>query len=532
MLNSANCPHLVLGMRGSKPTAEAGMHFALASRRLKNDPDPPFSIEDLTAALSSVESGGDLDHLWFQLPCDDGVVPEVIPAQIQGVSVATEADVLQAINDETLAAGSEDLAAALMHHSFGALMEWRFNDSLVLATSVLRISHEERTRDEALNLIACCQSMLGDDEKALAALEHAVEGEWNLGLQTNLAIVATSHKPERAAIQMRFLIDNAPDSESRLRAATRGISLWRVAQEEITGSEDSEDHDPPPAELLESIRELLSDPGLTEEQFFTLGMFLAETEPGSLASSSAFNSSPFRNKASGRILSYRSEGFGPYINNLVRETKRAQRDSDGAPAFLVERVENIVLQANSLLGDKESSELGVGVGFDLLEQGLDASTPQRIILRGLVALRAASALIDQGDVPARKFITWVMEGKEAIPEVSTDAGPELSEFLTSVVSNAGNMLAAVYHDQFVDLTRQTAQLLAAISHRTGGVVRRLTANRQAIGEAARSLRSTVSEALHDIDALFKISDDEELRNGLRELSRVLNEFYTAAGKWS
>lgn len=541
MLEVTTCPHLVLGMRSSKLASEAGFHFAMASRRLKNLSDSCFSIEDLTAALSAVESGGDLDHLWFQLPCDDEMVPEVIPAEVRGFPVSTEAEALRAV-DSLLAAGEsagisaseglEDLSAVLMHHSFCALMAWRFSEALTLATSVLKASRTERRRDEALNLVAACQSMLGDDEKAIAALEHAVEGEWNLGLQTNLAIVSTSHKPERAAVQMRFLIENAPDSESRLRAATRGIALWGAAQSKITGSEDPDDHDPPPQELLGAIHGLLSDNDLSEDQFFTLGMFIAEVEPGSLESSSVFNASPYRNRASGRIIAYRSQGFGPYLQNLVRETKRSERDVDGAPPFLIERVENLVQQTNSLLGDEESSEVGVNLGFDLLEQGLDISTPQRIILRSLVALRATTALAEQGEIPARKFITWIKEGKDAIPAVSVDAGPELSEFLTGVTANAANLIAAVYHDHFVDLTRQTAQLLDAMNYRMGGVVRRMTANRQAIGEASRALRSTVSEALHDIDTLFKVADDEELRNALREISRVLNEFYTMAGKWS
>jgi len=499
----------------------------MASRRVKNAAAAPFKIENLTAALASVEAGRDTDHLWYVLPCDQGAILSVPPAEVAGNPMATRQDACAAIGAAVEGTDRDLMGRTMLFHALDGLLAWEFDQALELATESLRLSREEQVRDEALNVMAAAHCMLGSVSKAVAALEHAVEGEWNLALQCNLAIVATDEKPELAVTQMRYLIDSAPDAQSKLNAAMRAIGLWRSVQTELTGSDDSDDHDDIPETLLSAIHSLLGDNGLTEEQFFGLGLFLAENDASGLGRSQSFNKSSYRSGPSGQLIAYRCSGFQDYLDNVVRLAKRA---GTSAP-FLEEKVEELVQQVNAVMADDENL-VGAAIALSFVQQGLDVSTAPRIILRSLLTFRVSRQAADSGDVPKTEFIGWLREAKNAIGSVSANSGSEMTEFLVGVTNDAGNFLAAVYVDHFADLIRQVAPLLDAINHQMSGFLRRMGANRQAIGEASRNILSASREALRDIPLLIQVASEPELKSQLGKVRDILNEFEKAARQWA
>ena len=66
-------PYLILGIPFGTNRDDARRQFALAARRLRRNPDGPYSTEDLTWALHEVESlEADPDNLvdYFRVPAD------------------------------------------------------------------------------------------------------------------------------------------------------------------------------------------------------------------------------------------------------------------------------------------------------------------------------------------------------------------------------------------------------------------------------------------------------------------------------
>jgi hypothetical protein len=67
-------PYIVLGVDFGAPVIEAKKAFALVSRRIRRHPDPPFTIEDVTAAEREVQDLVDPPRSIgiFRVPADPG----------------------------------------------------------------------------------------------------------------------------------------------------------------------------------------------------------------------------------------------------------------------------------------------------------------------------------------------------------------------------------------------------------------------------------------------------------------------------
>lgn len=518
MLGANNAPHLVLGVRSDAGSSSATVSFAKAAKRLKTNPNAPFTTEDLTAALSKLEAASDRDHSWYALPSDPAAVRVSLPHTIYGTEVRTVADVLAIASSDDPNLASTAIAGALE-----AALTWDWDSGIELSKAVLRLSREEQLRDEALNIAAACYCMKGENEKALDALKQAVKGEWNLGLQTNLAIVATSVDPSLAAEQMSYLIDGADSSAERLSAAVRAIGLWRTTQEELTGSSDSDDHADLPDKLIASIRRLLAAHDLDEQDFFVLGKFLAESEGEKLLSDDAFAKSPHRNTPSGEIIKRRAQGFGDFLDNVVRISRRSE--SRTRP-WIDEEVEEVVQAVIRNLTSDDNTIAAV-IGFNLLEQGLDCSTRSRLLLHGLTTVAAAGG-VAEGQALNESFIGWMLSARRALRTFNN----EDDEVLHQVTDHASWVLAAQYHDQIAGIIRQLALTVGQIQHQMSGVFRRMGANRAAVAEVSQTVVRYARDTRPQIAALIEVTVDTELQTALRKLSDILEGFQTTLARYA
>ena len=558
MLGVDNSPHLVIGMRSDATSVTASSSFAVATKRVRNDPDCQFSIEDLTSALAAIESQSARNHFWYAIPCDPSVIDTELTCDIDGENRSSVEDYLAAVNLVTPAvetkctkcgkpfrstqakfcgncgqqlsqseSDSEKAARGMLGACLSALLAWRWQDCVSLGQETLRISKDEAKRDEALNLMAAAHWMLGANDKAMSALKHAVQGQWNLGLQTNLAIIATAENPSLAVEQMRFMIDGADSPEERLEASLKAIALWRRTQGDLTGSNDPDDHDQLPESLLASMVRLLGSEDLGESDFFQLGYFLADNENERFLESPEFEQSTHRNSPSAALIKYRAEGYFEYLQNVVRI---AREDNDQRP-WIVERVEETVAQANALLSDEEGAEVGSNIAFVLLEQGLDTSTPSRIMLRALGTIRTTVSLSQEEGIPVEKFVDWLAEAQESFDGTkSTEGEEDRHDFIAEMLETAGRMLAAVYHDQYLELIQAAAPVTAQVSYQMGGVLRRLGANKLAIKGAARQITPHTEEAARIIPKLVKLTSDTELREALQNQLSALRNINQELGK--
>jgi tetratricopeptide (TPR) repeat protein len=163
-------------------------------------------------------------------------------------------------------------ARGYLEDALSAVLEARWEDALNSAREVLGSSNREDLRDEALNLLACAQWQLGDDERAINALREALEGEYNASLQANIGVVAENLEPELAAEHLARLASEAPTVKSRHAAVMRGFGLWSRDQ-------DEDDESPLPAPLRDAFRNIaqsdVESGELSNSDFWSLAGVLA-----------------------------------------------------------------------------------------------------------------------------------------------------------------------------------------------------------------------------------------------------------------
>ena len=206
-----NCPQLILGAPSNVNSQDAVAAFARASKRIKSGENTQFSIEDLTSALSAIEAAlrSEESGLKFSVPADPIHFNKSLSFEFGGEVFKFDSD-LSKVNVEQLdlplkaLAGQVHLAAAIHQ-----LLIWNWSKASEYARICLRLSDKEDERDEALNVIAASLAAQGDDVRALDALKKAVEGQWNLALQANLALIASEIDPDLAIEHISYLVDGA-----------------------------------------------------------------------------------------------------------------------------------------------------------------------------------------------------------------------------------------------------------------------------------------------------------------------------------
>lgn len=135
------------------------------------------------------------------------------------------------------------------------LGDWR--SAVAAADRCLALAHDEAVRDEALNLKACGLHHLGDDPKAIAALEEAIEGMHTEALLANIGVVAAGLEPETAARHLGVLMAEAPTMAMRVAAARRALAIWSTSD---TATWRNSDASPLPDAFQDSLRALAVGP--------------------------------------------------------------------------------------------------------------------------------------------------------------------------------------------------------------------------------------------------------------------------------
>ncbi|MFN8152644.1 MAG: hypothetical protein U0R24_16170 [Solirubrobacterales bacterium] len=126
--------------------------------------------------------------------------------------------------------------------------EWRQVEALGLR--LVDELGEEALRDEALNMAAYAQAVLGRPADALRLLEDALGGSYTDALVVNASVVATELGSEAAATFLAKIYDEAPDRSIGAQALLKGVALWLA----------DDDADTLPAPIVLSVRRALQEP--------------------------------------------------------------------------------------------------------------------------------------------------------------------------------------------------------------------------------------------------------------------------------
>lgn len=533
MLDSKSAPHLVLGMPSNAPSGDAGLYFALASKRAKSNPTAAFEIEDLTTALSQVESAGSGAHSWFQVPCDSSLFDSPQAGRFRQEDVEIW---LQKVKQGELPQNSDQAAHEVLKACLVALLSHSWEATTTLAREVLRLTDREDLRDEALNLMACAQCMLGEPDKAFASLQHAVQGEWNLGLQTNLALVATDQDPAVAVQQVRFLIESAQSGEDALAAALKAIALWQTTQEQKYG-EDDDLHESLPGSTIDALYTLAARPDLEEVDLFELSLFLIEDDSARFANSGIAGDHSKLRAATRKVLQSRAEDYASYLVSLIEEGAIKQHSGlqqRYAPEWLEERAENAIHLLLDLMRNDETRMAGISLAMEVVNKGLNCASIARINLRAFLTL-FLSGEMEEGQVPKEHFIDMMLEADQAVQARSYEDGEaaaaELHEALAGLVRMGGDSLVAAYHDFYAVQLGEMAPAVMNINYAMGGVLRRMRTDKQAVRSISGQIVEFTRDARRTMPKLERLAKDPELLAALRELSSNLAFIEQAVAKY-
>jgi hypothetical protein len=522
-LNPSNAPHLILGIHSHADVNSVMSAFAMKSKRLKTDAVSLFTIQDLTTALDVIQKKSTESSAspLYTVPANPQVHKPSAYFDIADVHYEANSDLsavdISSIHDhQRIQAASTFLSA-----SINRLHDWDFSKSVELAKICLRLSQDEDERDEALNVLAANFAITGEPTRSIDALKKAVEGRWNLALQTNLALIATDLEPALAVSQMSFLIDGARDVVEKLAATRTAIGLWRQTQSAETGSDDEDDFAPLPQQLLQSIYALISHSSISEEDFFDIGMFLARVDGEKFIVSKSIEMSAHANTLCAEVLRLRAKGIFDFLSEVVAITSRDIRNEK---PWIQKEVNDLVEMVNSRLSnDDDANNLGVSLGFKFLEQGLDCSNFVRTALRPLLILGIASSF-DATDQPSDKFVAWHQEAANAINQNWIKVDEERIAILRSLHSAAGNTLGALYHRALLSEVREIGKMTVSIMQRMTGLMNRFTANKPAIRSMAGEILRHCDRCMNTYNSIIPFVSNKELEANMKQAVKHLQGF--------
>jgi len=405
-----------------------------------------------------------------------------------------------------------------------ALFEWRWEESRELARFGLKISRCEQVRDEALNLIAAALFAVGDVDRSLNALKKAVEGDWNPGLQGNLALVAWDTQPDVAIRHMAYVIGDAErlSASQRLEAAELAISLWRESQANATGSSDEDDHAPPSPALIDGIGSLLLDQDIGEEQYYRLGTFLARFSQASRSPRGFVLKSRHSGTVSGELVRARASGFGEFLERLIQVGGQIE---PGRRPWIDKDIEDFVVAVASWFGDgeadKEQLKIAVSRTFAFMKHGLRLTTFNRVYIVGQM-IRHLGEVLDGDSLPADQFVTWWHLGKSSVHALSAEEQSKGRDFLIELFNVAGNVLGLLHHRALLSSASNAEQRYNEIAR-----LRWITSEAR---EVLQAIVDWCREAEAAYRSVLPVVTDHDLKSEMTRISSAIASMRVRAEK--
>lgn len=449
-------PHLILGIRLGASKADATTALALATRRLKKIQGSTLGVTDLTSALAQIDGTADTERaLFFQWPADPRTIPTRFSMNFRGRAFSSADALIGEFGEgdvETM--GDQDrnsLGIAYLSKAFDAVNSWEWDTGIEIARKAIACSRNERIQDEALNVIAAANLMLGKKQLAVAALKKAVDGEWNVGLHQNLAVLTMTDDPRAAIDNLAFIVATSRNAQQRVKAVRVALSAWSEVKSSLGSDEDDGEEELPPA-LRDALREMaVSHIDLAD--FRMVARYLADKDE-SWVETRRFSGSPHANSLEARLLVARATDMAEYCEIL------GANSGPGSPEWIVDEADSVVRELNTLMFKDDTKPFVHILAMKLADGGMNNASVDRIILKGLMAMELHKG-IDEKSEPAEKFIVWIDAATRALPVVDT------TDDLRSLASAVLRRGAAVFtrllircraheHDQLVDIANTLA----------------------------------------------------------------------------
>ena len=502
------CPHVVLGIPTHADREAASIAFARAARRVRNNASSPFSISDLTGALAQIEanSGDQPYRLQYALPADPRVYRPGHRLVLTDGPHDETSDLDPLFDFDVSDQQRPALGFLFLNAAIFRLFQWEWTRAEAYAKQCLKLSTQEEVRDEALNVIALSLAIRGQFAPAIDALRKATEGQWTLGLQVNLSILNYETDPRAAIRQMAFLISGERDSQRRLKACRLAIELWRRNEQALSQS----GHDQPPYEVLHASRLLLADAEISEEDFYQLGNFLAQTDPDALKHSRCVEVSPHRRTPSGALILARMDGFDEFLKRLVSATP----SEETLRPWIRQDLDNMIHAAVGLFAEDPKSGVATSVSLCLVTSGLDNTSLDRVLLKGLLVQALVSLCESPDECPKEDTINWLSEAKMGLRNLQLV--DEQQELAVNVLQVSSSQLGIAFLRSNIELGQQAEGMVNRVSEVIGSARHSSMINRGAVRDAL----SGVFEWMRSVETLFPrliaLADDTQVKNHLQD----------------
>jgi hypothetical protein len=443
--------------------------------------------------------------------------PTSFPSGDQVLDFSSEISVIQ--QQAQRVADGEQIAAFVLGYSLSRLWEWDWNSASSAAQLCLRLSKAEDLRDEALNVLAASLAMRGDTGKAIDALRQAVAGRWSMNLQGNLVILASADSPAVAVEHLSHFILGAETPAEKLGACRMAVNLWS----KVTAELGDESAPPMPRGIINSFYELLKQPGVSEEEFFDLGLFLSETDEDKTQLVQAIAQSEHSNSVSGHLLKVRSQDFGDYGVALVRAENSGEL---ATRPWLQSKLDGMVETMNQMFLSEEVENKPVDFAFGLIDNGLKCRTLERISLLAFMVWHFRDVFTDENQVPKREIVAWVVDahGYSHARDVFKDRNSEHIELVQGFIQSALNSLMFLFYRGYWNMGIQVERHLNQLVQEG----QRWFPNRIQMRESAQGIVAWADGVNADLNPLRIRSDDQELKPHVDELLNFVAQFRRTA----
>jgi hypothetical protein len=461
--------------------------------------------------------------LQYQVPANPAVISGISVCVVGDQKFELDADVVNFPIEKVQTENQEVSASFLLKSALLALHQWKWAEAVVRGQHCLRLSRDEDTRDEALNVIAAAFAMQQEPTKALDALKQAVAGRWNLNLQANLVLIATSISPVDAVEHLSHLILGAESAKQRLEASRMAVDLWSQFNKELTG-----DAAPPlPRAVLDAFYDLSKQAGLTEEEFFDIAYFLAESDANEFQRRGVVRDSPYRTSVSARIVTAASQNFGDFAVALVVAEKSGELASR---PWLQNRLDGMIGSLNDLFTSDEITEKPVDFAFGLIDNGLSCETLERLSLLSFMIWYLRDVFSDENALPKDEFVVWIVEAHGYINAVGAfaDRVPDHVELVKGFVQSATNALMFLFYRGAWNQGIQVEQNVNSIMQES----QKWFPNRSAMRQAAREVVGWCDSVTRTCQPLRLRCSDHELNPGVDELLGFVSQFRRAVSSFT
>ena len=394
-------------------------------------------------------------------------------------------------------------ARACLQDALEKIFSAQWERALISAKQVLRITNQEDIRDEALNLLACAQWQLGQDERAIDALLHALEGEYNASLQTNIGVVAANLEPQIAAEYLGELSIEAPTTELKYAALIRGVSIWSRGL--------SEDDESPMPELLSmATRNLavssLDSNDLSDEKLWPVLYTLAVHDSVWLKTNLLHRRISTPQKQIVQVALARTEGPIEFV-------KAVGQLKDNSSPWCAKQRRDLVDLVLRIQSNMPFSQFAIIMGMELLETDIELIPVDGVRLRLHNVLGICKRLDNEGSEPADNIKTIFFEAA-AIFTNQCSAQEQLD--LRKMLEIAGSgLLASVIcarHLQLVEMSKVMSRLISDIKTRPWNIS--VLTFRDNVDQMLQVCRNSV----HVVNQLKPFVGDEKIIESARKFT--------------